>query len=30
MDVLQKIERSPTDQNDRPKTPIKMIKITVA
>ena len=29
MDVVHKIERSPTDGDDRPKTPIKMIKITV-
>ena len=29
MDVVQKIERSPTDSDDRPKTPIQMVKITV-
>jgi cyclophilin family peptidyl-prolyl cis-trans isomerase len=29
MDVLQKIERTPTDGDDRPRTPVKMIKITV-
>ena len=29
MDVVQKIERTPTDGNDRPKTPVKMIKVTV-
>jgi cyclophilin family peptidyl-prolyl cis-trans isomerase len=29
MDVLKKIEAAPTDPSDRPKTPIKMIKITV-
>jgi cyclophilin family peptidyl-prolyl cis-trans isomerase len=29
MDVVQKIERTPTDGDDRPRTPVKMIKITV-
>lgn len=29
MDVVQKIERTPTDSDDRPRTPVKMIKITV-
>ena len=29
MDVIKKIENAPMDGNDRPKTPIKMIKITV-
>ena len=29
MDVVKKIETTPTDGNDRPKTPVKMIKITV-
>ncbi len=29
MDVVGKIEGSPTGQGDRPKTPIKMIKVTV-
>jgi cyclophilin family peptidyl-prolyl cis-trans isomerase len=29
MDTLKKIENAPMDGNDRPKTPIKMIKITV-
>lgn len=29
MDVVQKIERTPTDGNDRPKTPVKMVKVTV-
>ncbi|MBI5494329.1 MAG: peptidylprolyl isomerase [Deltaproteobacteria bacterium] len=29
MDVVTKIEKSPTGENDRPKTPIKMIKVTV-
>src|SRR4051812_17833771 len=29
LDVLKKIESAPTDGGDRPKTPIKMIKITV-
>jgi cyclophilin family peptidyl-prolyl cis-trans isomerase len=29
MDVVTKIERTPTDGDDRPKTPVKMIKVTV-
>jgi hypothetical protein len=29
MDVVKKIETSPTGPGDRPKTPIKMIKVTV-
>ena len=29
MDVVKKIETSPTSAGDRPKTPIKMIKVTV-
>ncbi len=29
MDVVQKIETTPTDGNDRPKTPVKMIRVTV-
>ena len=29
MDVVKKIETSPTGGNDRPKTPIKMIKVTI-
>jgi cyclophilin family peptidyl-prolyl cis-trans isomerase len=29
MDVIGKIESTPTDGGDRPKTPVKMIKITV-
>src|ERR1043165_3194101 len=29
MDVVQKIEKAPTASGDRPKTPIKMIKVTV-
>ena len=29
MDVLKKIETTPTDRNDRPLTPVKMNKITV-
>src|SRR5215212_486564 len=29
MDVVKKIETTPTDQNDRPRTPVKMIKVTV-
>ena len=30
MDVVKKIEQTPTAVQDRPKTPIKMIKVTVA
>ena len=29
MDVVRKIEASDTDQNDRPRTPVQMIKVTV-
>ncbi len=29
MDVVKKIETTPVDGGDRPKTPVKMIKITV-
>jgi cyclophilin family peptidyl-prolyl cis-trans isomerase len=29
MDVLKKIETSPTDAGDRPSTPVKMISITI-
>jgi cyclophilin family peptidyl-prolyl cis-trans isomerase len=29
-DVVRKIESSPTDGNDRPRTPVKVIKITVS
>ncbi len=29
MDVVKKIETTPTDAGDRPRTPVKMIKITV-
>jgi cyclophilin family peptidyl-prolyl cis-trans isomerase len=29
MDVVHKIERSATDSDDRPKTPIQMVKVTV-
>ena len=29
-DVIKKIETTPTDGNDAPKTPVKMIKVTVA
>lgn len=29
MDVVHAIEKAPTDANDRPKTPVKMIKVTV-
>lgn len=29
-DVVTKIERTPTDANDRPRTPVKVIKVTVA
>ena len=28
-DVVRKIEGTPTDANDRPKTPVKVLKITV-
>jgi cyclophilin family peptidyl-prolyl cis-trans isomerase len=30
MDVVKKIETTATDANDRPKTPVKMIKVTVS
>lgn len=29
MDVVTKIETTPTDGDDRPRTPVKMIKVTV-
>ncbi len=29
MDVVTKIEKSPTDSEDRPKTPVQMIRVTV-
>jgi cyclophilin family peptidyl-prolyl cis-trans isomerase len=29
MDVVKKIEKTPTDARDRPTTPVKMIKVTV-
>jgi cyclophilin family peptidyl-prolyl cis-trans isomerase len=29
MDIIKKIEQTPTDGSDRPKTPVKMIKMTV-
>ncbi len=29
MDVIKKIETTPTDAGDRPKTPVKMIRVTV-
>lgn len=29
LDVVKKIETTPTDRNDRPRTPVEMIKITV-
>ncbi|MEI8256577.1 MAG: peptidylprolyl isomerase, partial [Deltaproteobacteria bacterium] len=29
MDVVHKIEKTPTDGDDRPKTPVKMIRVTV-
>ena len=29
MDVVKAIEKTPTDAEDRPKTPVKMIKVTV-
>jgi cyclophilin family peptidyl-prolyl cis-trans isomerase len=30
MDVVDKISKTPRDQRDRPKTPVKMVKITVS
>jgi cyclophilin family peptidyl-prolyl cis-trans isomerase len=30
MDVVRAIESTPTDGRDRPKTPVKMIKVTIA
>jgi len=30
MDVVKKIEKTKTDANDRPLTPVKMVKVTVA
>jgi cyclophilin family peptidyl-prolyl cis-trans isomerase len=29
MDVVQKIEKTPTSAQDRPVTPVKMIKVTI-
>jgi len=29
MDVVTKIEKTPTDGNDRPRQPVKMLKVTV-
>jgi len=29
MDVVHKIEKTPTDDSDRPKTPVKMLRVTV-
>ena len=29
LDVVQKIEKTPTDSQDRPNNPVKMIKVTV-
>ncbi|HEY6559178.1 MAG TPA: peptidylprolyl isomerase [Polyangiaceae bacterium] len=29
MDVVHKIEKTPTDGDDRPKTPVKMLRVTV-
>jgi hypothetical protein len=29
MDVVKKIEKTPTDRSDRPRTPVKMIRVTV-
>lgn len=29
MDVVKKIEKTPTDAGDRPRTPVQMIKVTV-
>jgi len=30
MDVVRAIEGTPTDPRDRPKTPVKMIKVTIS
>ena len=30
MDVVNKIAKTPRDAGDRPKTPVKMIKVTVS
>jgi len=30
MDVAKKIESTPTDRDDRPKTPVQMIRVTVS
>ena len=30
MDVVEKISKTPRDQRDRPKTPVKMNKVTVS
>jgi hypothetical protein len=30
MDVVKKIETTPTDANDRPRTPVQMIRVTVS
>ena len=29
MEVVKKIEKSPTDARDRPVTPVKMLKVTI-
>ena len=29
MDVVKKIEKTPTGQGDRPRTPVQMIKVTI-
>jgi cyclophilin family peptidyl-prolyl cis-trans isomerase len=29
-DVLRKIETTPTDANDKPRTPVKMVRVTVS
>jgi cyclophilin family peptidyl-prolyl cis-trans isomerase len=29
MDVIQKIEQTPTDAGDRPRTPVQMVRVTV-
>ncbi len=29
MDVVKKIEKTPVDQNDRPQTPVKMVRVTI-
>jgi hypothetical protein len=29
MDIVHKVEKIPTDGNDQPKTPVKMVRVTV-